>query len=155
VAGSLFNALCSRKVAIEPVLKVENPERSVHHGFYDSQHKSWVRPFLVTMKAMYKAGFRDIDVPDSSGRTPLMTAVCNLHDLDMVKPGCYVYNLTNKVQWLVSKGANLFRVLPRSSATTFHYLACVLFFRKIGLYIAGYEKDALDKYIFSVPTRGS
>lgn len=61
---------------------------------------------------LYRAGFQDIDVPDSRGLTPLM--VC-----------CLKYHSFNEKAaiWLVDKGATLSRRLPFSKATIAHMLS--------------------------------
>ncbi|KAL3467110.1 hypothetical protein BJX64DRAFT_283835 [Aspergillus heterothallicus] len=150
-AAGLYDGLRARNIALDPTLRVEHSGKSVHHGFYDPQRKLWVQPFLFTTSAMYKAGFRDIDVPDSSGRTPLMTTISDCPNLDTIIPAGHGHDITCKIRWFVSKGANLFRMLPRSSATTFHYLACAMFYNKINLCLAGHGWGRLDRYILRVP----
>ncbi|KAJ5611871.1 hypothetical protein N7528_008976 [Penicillium herquei] len=60
---------------------------------------------------LYQAGFRDIDIPDSRGLTPLM--VCGLH---------WEFNEKAAI-WLVDKGATLSTRLPSLRTTVAHLLS--------------------------------
>ncbi|KAJ5114101.1 hypothetical protein N7456_002635 [Penicillium angulare] len=62
---------------------------------------------LEALDEMYAAGFRDIDVPDQRGMTPLM--LCSFDDY-----------LFRSAIWFISKGANYLRKFPYSNATIAH-----------------------------------
>lgn len=71
---------------------------------------------------LYRAGFRDIDLPDGHGLTPLMlfgSTPC------FTIPSGQRKNVEMRI-WLVSKGANLAKKLPRSNATVAHRISSVM-----------------------------
>jgi hypothetical protein len=71
---------------------------------------------------LYRAGFRDIDLPDVHGLTPLML----FGSTPCVRiPSGQRKNVEMRI-WLVSKGANLARKLPRSNATVAHRISSVM-----------------------------
>ncbi|CEL01110.1 hypothetical protein ASPCAL00702 [Aspergillus calidoustus] len=141
-AAGLIDDLIARRVAVDSALWVEFPGRSVYHAEYSTKSNpwklSWKLPYLGvdTMEALYKVGFHDIDATDSSGRTPLMTIPSNS------------WALVPTIRWFISKGANLFRILPRSHATVFHYLACLLV---CGMPVLKSEYNPLSYYIIHAP----
>jgi hypothetical protein len=141
-AAGLIDDLIARRVAVDSALWVEFPGRSVYHAEYSTKSNpwklSWKLPYLGvdTMEALYKVGFHDIDATDSSGRTPLMTIPSNS------------WASVPTIRWFISKGANLFRILPRSHATVFHYLACLLV---CGMPVLKSEYNPLSYYIIHAP----
>ncbi|KAJ5087624.1 hypothetical protein N7456_011240 [Penicillium angulare] len=64
---------------------------------------------------LYLAGFRDVDLPDSRGLTPLMVA------------GLSPEFAENRVIWLVGKGASLSKRIPFSNTTVAHLMTSRLF----------------------------
>ena len=79
------------------------------------------KAFPEASEELYQAGFRDIDIRDSSGCTPLMlfnVAPCMNMDPSQCKIEMCI--------WLVSKGANLAEVLPKSNTTVAHHISSVV-----------------------------
>ncbi|KAE8135975.1 hypothetical protein BDV38DRAFT_284450 [Aspergillus pseudotamarii] len=77
--------------------------------------------FTEASEELYRAGFRDIDIRDNSGFTPLM--------LFNSAPWMNMDPFQRKIEmciWLVSKGANLAELLPNSNATVAHHISSVV-----------------------------
>ncbi|KAL4897053.1 hypothetical protein BDV59DRAFT_169682 [Aspergillus ambiguus] len=104
-APKLIAALAERAVRIDPSLKIESPGSIYHHEFHSP----------TALDQLFEAGFNEVDLCDSAGRTPLMI------------PGvCQSLNgySQKRIKWLLSKGADPTRKLPwNTGGTAFHLLA--------------------------------
>ncbi|KAL4892940.1 hypothetical protein BDV59DRAFT_179061 [Aspergillus ambiguus] len=77
--------------------------------------------FPEASEELYRVGFRDIDSRDSHGYTPLM--------LFSSPPSTRIVSFRKDIEmliWLVSKGANLTKRLPRSNAVVAHRISSVI-----------------------------
>jgi hypothetical protein len=73
-------------------------------------HASGLSPDHI--EALWGVGFRDIDVPDEFGHTPLV-----LWDI-----GCSLQRSLDRAEWLIQHGADLHRRLPSNSTSVCHHV---------------------------------
>lgn len=90
----------------KPVHRSLRPDTKIYRPLYQELHNS-----LEVWNDLYRAGFRDIDLPNSLGFTPLMS-----HALESELR-------KEALVWLIDKGATLSRRLPSSNTTIAHLLS--------------------------------
>ncbi|KAE8420011.1 hypothetical protein BDV36DRAFT_293662 [Aspergillus pseudocaelatus] len=111
-AVRLHDELLAQGWEIDPSLQVDCQE-----GGQSLYHCSVAFP--GASEELYQAGFRDIDIRDSSSFTPLML----FNSAPCTDPSQYKIEMCI---WFVSKGANLAEVLPKSNATVAHHISSVV-----------------------------
>ncbi|KAJ5673940.1 hypothetical protein N7462_009379 [Penicillium macrosclerotiorum] len=62
-ASRIHNALVARGARVDPALQIQDPSSSIYHHH-------WMK--IATLDLFFEAGFKNVDLIDSSGRTPLM-----------------------------------------------------------------------------------
>ncbi|KAA8651634.1 hypothetical protein EYZ11_004882 [Aspergillus tanneri] len=104
-ASRMYAALVAQGARVDPSLKVSGPPCSVYHSIYMRTR---------TLDLLYKAGFDNVELCDSLGRTPLMI---------IDKRTAFAQR---RARWLIRKGADPNRIAPGTSATVFHLLGTCL-----------------------------
>lgn len=114
-ASKLHSQILTQGWEIDPSLQVDhqNHGQSVYHCR---------SAFPEASEELYRVGFRDIDLPDIRGLTPLMLfgllQCVNIIPFQRTHIEMHI--------WLVSKGAKLAEKLPRSNATVAHRTSSVV-----------------------------
>ncbi|KAJ5780634.1 hypothetical protein N7457_005794 [Penicillium paradoxum] len=109
-ASNLCKALAGLGIDIPKSLCVliEGNQDSIYQKLADMD-----MPAIRLMDSLYDAGFHDVDLPNSEGRTPLMRVWPFVHNIP---------EFFRRVAWLMSKGASIERRLPQSNAKVAHLL---------------------------------
>jgi hypothetical protein len=105
-AARICKAFAAQGRTIDPQLLVGELTPSVYHE---------CSLYTETMEELFEAGFRDVNSASSSGVTPLMVT----RSLGIGSK----HKLIRRAAWLISKGADAHRKLPRSNATVAHLLS--------------------------------
>jgi hypothetical protein len=113
-ASRICEKVAARGKTIDQSLLVRNQNASIYHN----------RDLIPSvMDELLKAGFKDFDSPSSTGVTPLMTTYESFYS---------AWEAIERMLWLLSKGADISRTLPCSSAKTAHLLTVQI----VGFFIA-------------------
>jgi hypothetical protein len=105
-ASEICTELLTRGWKVDRSLQPSAHSQSLYHE-WNEHIEAW--------EELYQIGFRDIDVPNTNGFTPLMKQLSYFRGRDIHLN----VNLENII-WLVDKGASLSRLLPYSKATVAH-----------------------------------
>ncbi|OQE13944.1 hypothetical protein PENSTE_c041G01487 [Penicillium steckii] len=107
-AAGICKAFAAQGREVGPHLQV-GKQSSVYHEYSLS---------IEAMEELFSAGFRDLNCLDSSGVTPLMVTQSWL----IGRRWCVI----RRAAWMISKGADTHKNLPRSNATIAHLLSAEL-----------------------------
>lgn len=108
----VIQALDQWGIHVPPSLQVNGSDRKGRNEMISAYH-NFYGPF--SFSALWSLGFRDLDIPDTDGLTPLMSWCKNYgrHMTDTDAGRC---------SWLIKKGADLWKLAPDGGSTIGHEL---------------------------------
>lgn len=108
----VIQALDQWGISVPPSLQVSGSDREGRDEMTSAYHKFYGP---VSFSTLWSLGFRDLDIPDMDGLTPLMSW-CKKYGWDMTDTEA------SRCSWSIERGADLWKLAPDGVSTIVHEL---------------------------------